>query len=231
MKGNLYSRRKIRFPNFNKLYSLKALLIILFITLIFICVIFFKTAYPVFETTCETSAASHGIKIINEQVSSVMSKYSYTDLITLEKDETGKITFVKADVILINSIVSEIVGKIQSEFDKLPRINVFINMGSVSGISVLKNFKPNFDIELESAGNIDANVKTEFESLGINQTHHKIYLDIDCNIGILTPFSTFGKNVKTEVLLTEAVIVGDVPETYYNLEGFENVEDTYKIIN
>lgn len=98
------------------------------------------------------------------------------------------------------------------------------------GISVLKKLEPRFEVELESAGNIDANIRTEFKSIGINQTHHKIYLDIDSRVGILTPFDTFGKDIDVEVLLTEAIIVGDVPDTYYNLEGMENAEDTYNFV-
>ena len=104
------------------------------------------------------------------------------------------------------------------EFDKIPRLTVAINMGSVSGISILKNVEPKFDIELESAGTVNYNINTKFESVGINQTYHKIFLELNTNIGILTPFSTFGKDINTEVLLTEAVIVGKVPESYFDVD-------------
>lgn len=98
------------------------------------------------------------------------------------------------------------------------------------GISALKNVEPKFEVELESAGSINANIRTNFEAIGINQTHHKIYLDIDSRVGILTPFDTFAKEIDTEVLLTEAVIVGEVPDTYYNLNGFETPQDTYNFV-
>lgn len=98
------------------------------------------------------------------------------------------------------------------------------------GISMLNKFEPNFQIELESAGNISANVRTEFESIGINQTYHKIFLDIDSRIGILTPFDTFGKDVNTEVLLTEAIIVGDVPTTYYNFDNIDDMKETFEFV-
>ena len=147
-----------------------------------------------------------------------MKNYTYNDLISIEKDSNGNITLMKADVIEINKIVSEIISNIQKEFDKIPRLTVAINMGSVSGISILKNVEPKFDIELESAGTVNYNINTKFESVGINQTYHKIFLVIDTNIGILTPFSTFGKDINTEVLLTEAVIVGKVPESYFDVD-------------
>ncbi len=230
MKGNLYSRKKIRLPNFRELNSVKAILLIMFATIIISVGLFLKAAYPVFKATCETAASSKGVKIINEEVNKVMRNYSYDNLISVEKDQNGKIAFIKADSICINDIVTKIVSNIQKQFDGIPRISVFINMGSVSGISALKNFEPRFEVELESAGNINATTRTDFQSIGINQTHHKIYLDIDARVGILTPLDTFGKDVSTEVLLTEAVIVGEVPDSYYNLSGFEDPDETYNFV-
>lgn len=58
-----------------------------------------KTAYPVFKATCETAASSKGVTIINEEVNKVMRNYSYDNLISVEKDQNGKIAFIKADSI------------------------------------------------------------------------------------------------------------------------------------
>ena len=233
MSDKLYSRRRIKLINLKRIREIKSfkiILLIAFFSIVIVLVIFLKSSYPVFKATCETAASSKGVSIINDEVNAVMKDYSYDDLINIEKDTQGKISLIKADVIKLNEIVTKIVSNIQEEFDKIPRITVFINMGSVSGISMLKNFDPKFDIELESSGRISSNVKTEFTSVGINQTQHKIYLQIDSRVGILTPFSAFGKDIKTDVLLTEAVIVGEVPDSYYNLDGLESPDDTFNFI-
>lgn len=233
MSDKLYSRRRIKLINLKRIREIKSfkiILLIAFFSIVIVLAIFLKSSYPVFKATCETAASSKGITIINDEVNAVMKDYSYDDLINIEKDTQGKISLIKADVIKLNEIVTKIVANIQEEFDKIPRITVFINMGSVSGISMLKNFDPKFDIELESSGRISSNVKTEFTSVGINQTQHKIYLQIDSRVSILTPFSAFGKDIKTDVLLTEAVIVGEVPDSYYNLDGLESPDDTFNFI-
>lgn len=233
MSDKLYSRRRIKLINLKRIREIKSfkiILLIAFFSIVIVLAIFLKSSYPVFKATCETAASSKGVSIINDEVNAVMKDYSYDDLINIEKDTQGKISLIKADVIKLNEIVTKIVSNIQEEFDKIPRITVFINMGSVSGISMLKNFDPKFDIELESSGRISSNVKTEFTSVGINQTQHKIYLQIDSRVGILTPFSAFGKDIKTDVLLTEAVIVGEVPDSYYNLDGLESPDDTFNFI-
>ena len=50
---------------------------------------------------------------------------------------------------------------------------------------------------------------------GINQTLHRIYLDVNTKTSILTPFNVIRNNYESRVLLTESIIVGKVPETYY----------------
>ena len=230
MKDKLYSRRRIRLPDLRKVNSFKIILLIIFFTILTCIIIFMKTSYPVLKATCETAAASKGNKIVNDEVSKVMKDYTYEDLINIEKDVEGRITLIKANTIKINEIVNKINYNIQKQFDLIPRITVYMNMGSVSGISVLNKLEPNFEVELESAGTLQSSLRTEFKSVGINQTHHKIYLDIDSRVGILTPFATFGKDIKSEVLLTEAVIVGEVPDSYYNLDGVEEPNETYNFI-
>lgn len=40
-----------------------------------------------------------------------------------------------------------------------------------------------------------------------------------CNVNILTPFDDIERKITNQVLLVENVIVGHIPDTYYNLEG------------
>lgn len=135
MADKLYSRKRIRLPNFRALRevnSFKIILLIMLVSIIAVIWSFLNMAYPVFKTSCETAAGSKGNKIINDEVNKIMKEYSYDSLINIEKDTNGKITFIQADSRKINDIVSIISLNIQKEFDKIPRINVFINMGSVS---------------------------------------------------------------------------------------------------
>ena len=69
-----------------------------------------------------------------------------------------------------------------------------------------------------------------FTAQGINQTIHRIYLDVKCNVNILTPFKDIEKEITNQVLLLENVIVGHIPENYYNLEGFNSSSDALEII-
>ncbi len=228
--GNIYTRWRIKLPRLRDLKSVKAIMLIAFFSILIMIGMFLRSAYPVLKSSCITAASSKGNKIINDEVFKVMQNYTYNDLITIDKDINGRISLIEANSVKINEIITKINSNIQKEFDKIPRITVYLNMGTVSGISALKNIEPKFEMELESAGNISSNIKTEFKSVGINQTHHKIFLHIDARVGILTPFSAFGKDIESDVLISEAIIVGEVPDTYYNLEGMDEADDTFNFI-
>ena len=45
-----------------------------------------------------------------------------------------------------------------------------------------------------------------------------MYLQVECNVIILTPFKTIEEQIVNQVLLAEAVIVGTTPDTYYNID-------------
>lgn len=59
---------------------------------------------------------------------------------------------------------------------------------------------------------------------------HRVYLQVSCEIAILTPFETISQKVENQVLLMENVIIGNVPDTYYNLEGMQSGADTLNVL-
>ena len=72
---------------------------------------------------------------------------------------------------------------------------------------------------MATVGNVETDLVSQFSQSGINQTLHRIYLNVSCTVTILTPFDTIEQSITNQVLIAEAVIVGDVPSTYYNLNG------------
>lgn len=65
-------------------------------------------------------------------------------------------------------------------------------------------------------------MKSEFSAQGINQTLHRVYLQVICEVSILTPYNNITEKITNQVLIAENVIVGKIPNTYYNLNGLDN---------
>ena len=222
----IYSRRRIKLFNSNDNGKKSKWLIYFFLLiLLLLLIVFIKMAYPVFIATCKNRAKSIAVNTLNKEVNSVMIMYNYDDLVDIQRDENGNISYISAKIIPINELVAKITKNIQESIDSSPSTLVKLNLGTVTGFSGLAKISPKIAIKVEQAGNIETKINSEFEAMGINQTIHRIYLDLKCRIGILTPLESISEDVHLDVLLTETVIVGEVPATYYNFDnlGFEDI--------
>lgn len=89
---------------------------------------------------------------------------------------------------------------------------------------------PGIKIRISSIGDVETDLRSEFTAQGINQTLHRVYLQVKCNVNILTPFDNIARDITNQVLLMENVIVGNIPNTYYNLEGINGSSDALEVI-
>ena len=137
---------------------------------------------------------------------------------------------INANVFTINQIESNLATSIQKAIDNQKIAIVKVSIGSFTGIKFLSGVGPNVEIRLASNGRVNTNLRSEFIAKGINQTIHRIYLEVDCNIDILTPFDTIEKGTSNQILFAENVILGQVPNTFYNFEGLDTPEDTLNAI-
>ena len=101
-------------------------------------------------------------------------------------------------------------------------MNFQLNWEHLLGTKILSGRGPDIPIKMANVGNVETDLVSQFSQSGINQTLHRIYLNVSCKVTILTPFDTIEQQITNQVLIAEAVIVGDVPGTYYNLNGIKN---------
>lgn len=231
MNSKIYSRPRIKIPPIfsnnigDKNLKRKQKIVKIFI----IMVIAFSTVkivldaiLPIFDTLCKDKAKSIATIISNEETTNVMKEHTYDELFTLEKDKDGNITMIKSNIIAINEIISDVAVKIQNTINQRGRENIEIALGSFTGFKLLSGKGPGVPIKISSIGNVETDLRSEFSEKGINQTLHRVYLQVDCEVSILTPYNSITEKVSNQVLLIENVIVGKIPSTYYNLEGFDS---------
>lgn len=102
--------------------------------------------------------------------------------------------------------------------------------GSFTGFKLLAGKGPGIKITISSEGEVETDLRSEFTSQGINQTLHRVYLQVKCNVNIVTPYDSISREITNQVLLMENVIVGNIPNTYYNLEGLNGTSEALEII-
>lgn len=185
---------------------------------------------PVYDKKCSAEAKAVATKISNEQATLVMKNYDYDDIVSISKDKDGNITGINSNIITINEIISDVAVRIQEELDKIENKNIKIALGSFTGSRIFAGVGPKITLRIEMIGDVETDFRSEFREAGINQTLHRIYLQVDCKVAVVTPAHTIEENISNQVILAENVIVGKIPNTYYNLEGMNTIRETMEVI-
>lgn len=235
----IYSRPRLNLLFFNKTpksrmsrIRIKKITPVFWIILIAVltCYSIWNFINPIFESLCEDKAKSVATLITNEETTNIMKKYNYETFFKIEKDNNGNIQMINANVLKINQVTSDIAINIQNRLDEKQKNSIYIVSGALTGISFLSGFGPKIRLSISSSGNVDTDLRSEFISQGVNQTMHRVYLDIKTNVIILTSFKTIQKTIENQVLIAENVIVGNIPSTYYNFEGTNGEDEALRLI-
>ncbi|MFR1739796.1 MAG: sporulation protein YunB, partial [Clostridia bacterium] len=131
---------------------------------------------------------------------------------------------------VVNNIISDLTEKIQQEFEKIPTEKIYITLGNLTGNYLLSGFGPRIPIKISMTGSVDTEIKSEFISQGINQTLHRVYVNFNCDMAVVTPMKRYNQNVVNQFIIAEHVIVGNIPNAYYNLEGIEKPSNTINLM-
>ncbi len=221
----IYSRTRIKLPKLKKVSIKKRRMgIVLVVILIAIVTsnIIANAFLPIYESLCSERAKSVATVISNQEATKVMQDYTYEDLVSIYKDKNDNITMIKSNIGPINKIISEVGEDIQKRINEEGESQVGISFGSLFGSKFFASRGPKLPLKLSVIGSVNTNLVSEFKEAGINQTLHRIFLEVECEISVLTPFENINESITNQILLAENVVVGLIPNTYYNLNGLES---------
>jgi sporulation protein YunB len=190
-----------------------------FLLLFFIFVILYirYLALPVVINNTDAQLRSFATKSINYAVADTMNQnVSYGDIITVIKDGNNDVSYIESNSVRINLLSKNMSKVVMANFLELSKRPVKISLGSFSGIAVLSGVGPKVAFEVNPYGEVLCSFRSNFESAGINQTYHKLYLIISIKVNVVFPFQKLQVDSASEVLLCETLIIGKIPEVYLN---------------
>ena len=200
-----------------KIFSNLLIVLIIIIAFNFIIYIFGKRILPIVLNIGEIKIKSEAIKIINEESVNVYSEnFKYDDIINIEKDADGNITMIRADTVKQNYLASQVVLKCNERLSELEDLGVKIPLGYLTNNVMFYNMGPKITVKMQQIGSITTSYESEFESAGINQTRHKIYLNLTTTMRVVVPFNSKEIEVTCQIPVSDTIIVGKIPETAIN---------------
>ena len=143
---------------------------------------------------------------------------SYTDLVTLERTESGDIVALTSNMARANALRAQLLDTALTALDGLEMMEMEIPLGTVLDWDLFSGMGPNVNIRVLYTGTAAAEFENAFSSAGINQTCHQIFFRISADISVLLPGRQYHTTVSTRVCVAETVIVGKVPETYLKID-------------
>lgn len=201
------------------------LFVVTIILIIFSSIYLLHSITPAIQIACQSRAKAIGVQITEETVSEFIQNVEYETLMHITYNEQGKIIAISANIIELNKLSSQISYRIQEKLNNLDKVSVQIPITSMMGLNIFSGYGPDVNIKLLPMGNIETKFDTKFASEGINQTKHTIYMNILSNITVVAPFIGGSVQCSSTLTIAETIIVGDIPSTYYNIEGLQDVSE------
>jgi len=153
------------------------------------------------------------------------SNIKYTDFVNVLTDKNGNVAMLQANTMKMNDLAAQVSDMAQETIRSKGDEGIDIPLGTITGSKLLAGMGPKIRIRIISFPAVSTDFDSELVSSGINQTRHKIYLTLRARIRIAIPLNTADIDVESRVPVTETIIVGDVPQTYVN------VDDTDQMLN
>jgi len=188
-------------------FPIKLIVVILVVAVILVVpfLIVERNLKPTILTIAKAYAEQIAVDAIQNAVNEKIAKsVEYKDLIFIRTDNRGRIVLMQANTIKINNLAADTVLDIQKSLASLEGKEIPIPMGQVLQSQLLAAYGPK--------------IKVTLVPIGINQTRHRLYLNVSGRVKIVIPMASDYVEVTSQIPIAETIIVGEVPETYLNLD-------------
>ncbi|GAF24835.1 hypothetical protein MTY_0163 [Moorella thermoacetica Y72] len=173
---------------------------------------------PALEAVAATQARWVATEAMQQAVlDKITGQVSYNNLIQPGNSDGGQVVFMQADALGISRLQAAAQLAIQERLARLQGKTYYLPLGQILGLKLLAAYGPPVPLRFVPMGTVKVNVGDTFESAGINQTCHRIYLQAESEVQVVAPFSREKVQVATTIPVAEAIIVGPVPQTYVSL--------------
>ena len=175
----------------------------------------------VIEDLAQTQVKNTTSDLTNDAIAKqiAIGDIQYDRIVFFEKDLDGRITALKTNMSEVNRLKTDILNIINDEILALDHSDIGIPLGSLFLPELLSGKGPAIPVHILSIRNSDANFVSHFSQAGINQTLHRLNMEVSIDVAVLVLGQTSSFTMSSEVVVAETIIVGAVPQTYLQTGG------------
>lgn len=142
----------------------------------------------------------------------------YSDFVTITRNKAGEITALSADMARLNLLRAELSAHLLERLED-SQLELTIPVGSLLPLEPTWARGPELHLRALALGTASAEFESEFTSAGINQTRHRLWLELSVPVTVLLPGGGEELTVDSRLCVAETVIVGQVPQTWFQTGG------------
>lgn len=197
----------------------KLALLLFVVSLLFLA---FRIRYH--DTICalaKTQVVNSTSDLINDAIDEQIENgnIQYDRIVYFEKDLNGKITALKTNMSEVNRLKTDILNIINDEILAIDTSRLGIPLGNLILPEILSDRGPEIPVSIISIRNSDAFFDSRFTEAGINQTLQQLTMNVSIDVAVLVLGKAENFTVSSQVVVAETIIVGDVPDTFFQTGG------------
>lgn len=138
----------------------------------------------------------------------------YADLIKLGRDGNGNIVSVTTDAYYLNKIGNNIGDEVDRQINEMKSYMLRIPVGVIFSEQFINGRGPKIPLIFVMTGITTTDFENEFTAAGVNQTHHRIMMNIKINTYVIHSGNVTVVPYETNVCIAESIVVGITPQTF-----------------
>ncbi len=192
--------------------GLTALVALAVLVLFLLDVLLWPTLRTLAEAEVQNMAVAGMYQAVRDEITE--AGLDYRRLFSVETNAAGQVTFMQPDTVTVNDFAARLALAVQARLAGMDGRKVRIPLGRALGSRLLGWMGPRIGVRIYPVTLQNVRIWDTFESAGINQTRHRIYVNVRLITKTAIPFVGSDFTVEGDFPVAEAVIVGQVPNTY-----------------
>ena len=187
-----------------------------------------RNVKPLVFSLAEARSAAMASRVLSGAMAEALGDgVGYDELMNVRMDEKGQVALLSANTVRMNLLADRAGEAALRRLENMSSERVSVPLGAALGLTLLAGSGPLIPVSIVPVGSIGTNFVTEFEACGINQTRHKVYLQLTASIRIVIPTGAKTTQVTANMLVAESIIVGAVPEGFV---GYDLTEEELNLV-
>ena len=193
------------------------LILLLILSILIVLNTYWKSTLPTLLDITQAKISAQTVLVINQAVTtSFQDTDVFGDLISIQRDNDGNIILLTANSLQANKLARQTAIVSQQRLDQLAKEQIEVPFGTISGIPLFSEMGPEITITVTPIGAVNCTFTSTFESVGINQTLHRMFIQVECKMDLIIPQMHHTMECVVPILVSESIIIGKVPQTYLN---------------